>query len=156
MSEIQRENLGYGAILLVSVLLLLWIIPVYSPEYPGYGVPATLVPNVAAGSIVLLAALGLARNFWAWRKTAGEKSPQKTEGAPSRVEWLHLVCFIGPCLLLMPAMAWAGFIPAGMAFMLLIQLFCGQRKVLPLLLVTIMPVGLVYVLMRFGLGIPMP
>lgn len=63
MTNAQRENYGYGGMAVASLILLLWLIPSYSPEYPGYGVPATLVPNLAAGFILLLALLGLAHNM---------------------------------------------------------------------------------------------
>ena len=42
-----------------------------------------------------------------------------------------------PCVLLMPAMKWVGFIPAGLVFMLLIQYLCGQRKPVPAVLVAV-------------------
>ena len=67
MTNAQRENYGYGGMAVASLVLLLWLIPSYSPEYPGYGVPATLVPNLAAGFILLLALLVIFAGFCAFR-----------------------------------------------------------------------------------------
>ena len=49
-----------------------------------------------------------------------------------------------------------GFIVASIVFMLIMQWLCGQRKPLPLLLVAVIPVGVIYSAIRFGLGVPMP
>jgi hypothetical protein len=40
--------------------------------------------------------------------------------------------------------------------MFILQWLCGQRKPVPLTLVAIIPVGIVYAAIRFGLGVPMP
>ena len=49
-----------------------------------------------------------------------------------------------------------GFILPGIIFMLIMQWLCGQRKPIPLILVAIIPIGIIYVAIRFGLGVPMP
>ena len=49
-----------------------------------------------------------------------------------------------------------GFILPGILFMFIMQWLCGQRKPIPLILVAIIPIGIVYVAIRFGLGVPMP
>lgn len=134
-----------------SLLLLLWCIPAYSPEYPGYGVSATLVPNVAAGFILLLGLLGLTRNMLKARRL-----PRSGEAAGAGVAWGHLLRFMLPCALLMPAMSHWGFLPSGVVFMLVIQWFCGRRKPVSMLLVALAPVLTVWALMRFALGVPMP
>ncbi|MEI3478464.1 MAG: tripartite tricarboxylate transporter TctB family protein [Bilophila sp.] len=230
MTERQRDMLAYGVVALAGGTLLLWIIPAYTPEYPGYGVPASLLPDLAAGFMLALSLLGLVRAVLASRAerrengaapdqgpahtalgnaaTASEGGPagsavacsdastrtatgeaataggkaedgtaavqgvdgamrsaeaeeaEKTEADPlpaaSRIQWLHLARFLIPCALLMPAMSWIGFIPAGVAFMAVIQYFCGQRRPLAFALVAALPVLTVYAVMRFGLGVPMP
>lgn len=229
MTERQRDMLAYGVVALAGGTLLLWIIPAYTPEYPGYGVPASLLPDIAAGFMLALSLLGLVRAILASRAerrengaapdqgpahtapgnaaTASEGGPagsavacsdastrtatevaypvmgnedgtagvqgadgamrsaeaeeaEKTEAGPlpaaSLIQWLHLARFLIPCALLMPAMSWIGFIPAGVAFMAVIQYFCGQRRPLAFALVAALPVLAVYAVMRFGLGVPMP
>ena len=230
MTERHGDMLAYGVVALAGGTLLLWIIPAYTPEYPGYGVPASLLPDIAAGFMLALSLLGLVRAVLASRAerretgaapghgpahtapgnaataseggpadsavacsgasafpTSGVASPvmgkaedgtagvqgadgatrsaeaeeaEKTEADPlpaaSRIQWLHLARFLIPCALLMPAMSWIGFIPAGVAFMAVIQYFCGQRRPLAFALVAALPVLTVYAVMRFGLGVPMP
>lgn len=157
MSTLQRDLYGYAFAAVGGTLLLGWCIPAYSPEYPGYGVPASLVPNVAAGFLLLLALLGLVRTGLALRRQRVVTSTGPSEkGAASGVVWLHLARFFLPCAALMPAMSTVGFIPAGVVFMLLMQWFCGQRKPVALAVVAVTPVLTLYALMRFALGIPLP
>ena len=151
MTELQRDTLAYGVVAAASAYLLIWIIPAYTPEYPGYGVPASLLPDIAAGFMLALSLLGLGRAALSRRKA--EKSGG---GGQTAVRWGHLACFLIPCALLMPAMSLFGFLPAGIAFMVVIQIGCGQRRWFPMTLVSVAPVLLVYAIMRFGLGVPMP
>ncbi len=147
MTQAQRDTISYGTVAVFSSALLLWIIPTWSPEYPGYGVPATLLPNIAAGFMLALSILGLIRTLL--HKAA-------STGSVGRIHWKHLAVFLIPCVLLMPAMSLAGFIPAGIVFMAWIQFVCGQRRWLTMAIVSVVPVVVVYALMRFGLGVPMP
>ncbi len=149
MTQTLRDGISYSIVALFSGALLLWIIPGWSPEYPGYGVPATLLPNIAAGFMLVLALLGILRTVQQRRKSKDGTEIEK-------IHWRHLVAFLLPCVLLMPAMSLVGFIPAGVVFMTVIQLACGQRRWMPLTIVAILPVVIVYALMRFALGVPMP
>lgn len=152
-----RENLVYGTIALASLVFLIWVIPTYTPAYPGYGVPASMVPNVTVGGILLLSALALVRNLIVLARSRQQESREENQdGQVDRVHLLHLVKFMLPCILLMPAMKWLGFLPAAIMFMLVIQYCCNQRKPVALILVALVPVGTIYVAMRFLLGVPMP
>lgn len=152
MTTAQRDIVSYGVIIVFCAAMLAWGIPTYSPEYPGYGMPASTVPSIAVGLMLLLSLTGLVRTLSTFRRERQDKKEERRVV----IHWLYLVCFLLPCFLLMPAMHLAGFVPAGMLFMLIIQLFCGQRRIAPLVLVTALPVLIVYVLMRYGLGVPMP
>jgi hypothetical protein len=145
-------------IVLTSVVFLTWIIPTYTPPYPGYGVPASLVPHVAVGIILFLAALSLCKNLLAAlaMKKRGETVEEGECKDADKIYWLHLARFMIPCALLMPGMIYGGFIPAGIVFMLVMQYFCGQRKPIPMALVAVAPVLVIYAAMRWGLGVPMP
>ena len=128
MVERQRNILAYSVVIVVSIVMLAWVIPTWSPEYPGYGVPATLVPDASCALMLLLAALGLSKEVWTLlRDKTNNKKP-------------HVV----------------GFIPAGIIFLLIIQFFCGQRKAAPMILVSLIPVLAIYAVARFGLNVPMP
>jgi hypothetical protein len=165
MTRIARDNLTYGLIALGCLALLFWIIPAQMPEYPGYGVPASVLPNVATGIMLVLSLLMLLRNALS-HLMARPISPEEREypeddqkgnySQVGRVRLWHLSKFIVPCALLMPAMQWLGFIPAGIAFMLLIQYLCGQRRPVLLLVVSVGSVLLVYAAMRYALGVPLP
>ena len=159
MTKTTRDNFIFGGIVLSSLVFLLWIIPAQTPEYPGYGVPASLVPNVTVGIILVLSAMVLLRNILSFvlaKSTSSEEKQLRVNIQVDRVHLWHLVCFMIPCLLLMPAMQWAGFIPAGIVFMLVIQYLCGQRKPVQVALVAVVPVCIMYLAMRYGLGVPMP
>lgn len=155
----QRDNLIYGCIAFGGAAFLLWIIPAYSPPYPGYGVSASLLPNVTVGIILALSVLALIRNFLSYvlvKPGKPEGSRAAVAGLADRVHLWHLARFMIPCALLMPAMKWVGFIPAGLVFMLVIQYFCGQRKPVSAVLVAVGLVGILFAAMRYGLGVPMP
>ena len=68
MTELQRDTLAYGVVAAASACLLVWIIPAHTPEYPGYGVPASLLPDIAAGFMLALSLLGLGRAALSRRK----------------------------------------------------------------------------------------
>lgn len=159
MTGTKRDNLVSGGIVLGSLVFLLWLIPAYTPEYPGYGVRGSLVPNLVVGLILVLSVLSLVRNILAYlsaKPTSPEESQLGDNSQVDRVHLWHLARFVIPGLLLMPAMQWVGFIPAGVVFMLVLQYFCGQRKPVQAVLVAVVPVCIIYVAMRYGLGVPMP
>ena len=159
MTGKKRDNLVNGFVILGSLVFLLWIIPNFTPPYPGYGVSSALLPNVAFSIILGLSAVPLGYALWAQYK---EKSiPQEKDQAEEinqndRVHLWHLASFMIPCLLLMPIMKWIGFIPGGLLFMILLQYLCGQRKTVTMITVAVCTVGSIYAAMRWGLGVPMP
>lgn len=156
MTRRVRDNLIYGGIVLFCVVFLLWVIPAYTPAYPGYGIPASLVPNVVVGIILVISVLELVRNLLVY---LAKKPISPEEGEipeEDKVHLWHLALFMIPGFLLMPAMKWVGFIPAGAVFLLVVQYICGQRKPVPLVLVTVLTVGILYAVMRYVLSVPMP
>lgn len=162
MTRRKRENLVYGGVALGSLVFLIWVIPTFTPPYPGYGVSSALLPDVVMSIILVLSLLSLVRNLLEYRKEKRDEPATLEENRPGdipeedRVHLWHLARFMIPCILLMPAMRWMGFIPGGLLFMLLIQYLCGQRKPFTMALVAVGTVGLVYAAMRYGLKVPMP
>ncbi len=165
MTGLQRDNILFSGIVLSCVFFLVWVIPNYTPAYPGYGVPGSLVPNVAVSTILVLSLLVLSANLLTSRRAKADgKKQQRDESPVDRIHLGHLLFFMVPSFLLMPTMKKLGgilpydlgFILPGILFMLIMQWLCGQRKPVPLLLVAIIPVGVVYTAIRFGLGVPMP
>ena len=159
MTKNMRDNLVSGGIALISLFFLFWVIPTFTPPYPGYGVSSALLPQVAFGSILVLSLLSLGYNiFYHYKNRSTNPDAVKSERvAPGdQVHLLHLAGFMIPCALLMPAMQWMGFIPGGLLFMFIIQYLCGQRKPVAMILVSVCTVGGMYAAMRYGLSIPMP
>lgn len=159
MTVTTRDTITNVCIIFGCLIFLFWIIPAYTPEYPGYGVPGSLVPNVSVSIILALSILMLSRNVYARffsRQGALKAKPAQHIKLADRVHLWQLIRFMIPCILLMPAMRLIGFVSAGILFMLAIQFFCGQRKPLTMVLVAVLPVCLIYAAMRFGLGVPMP
>ena len=165
MTRWQRENLTYSFIALASIAMLIWVIPAQMPPYPGYGVEASLLPNVSVGIILALSLLALGRNalaYWIEKEidandtTYPDEEQSGSYSQVGRVHLWHLAKFLVPCALLMPAMQWTGFIPAGIAFLLLIQYLCGQRRLLISASVAIVSVLLVHSAMTYVLRVPLP
>ena len=148
MTRTQRDAISYGTVALASCVLLFQIIPAWTPAYPGYGVPASVLPSMAAVIMLGLSVLGIVHTCMARNLTS-------TEGA-TRICWRHVAIFFVPCVLLMPAMALVGFLPAGFVFMVILQHACGQRSRRTLLVVSFTSVVAVYVFIHHCLGIPLP
>lgn len=163
MTGLQRDNILFGGIVLCCLLFLVWVIPTYTPEYPGYGVPGSMVPNVAVSAILFLSILALISNIVTSSKHQRKKEEQLEKAPVDRVHLGNLLFFMVPSFLLMPSMKMLGFLPydlgfiiPGFLFMFILQWLCGQRKPMALVLVALIPVGVVYAAIRFGLGVPMP
>lgn len=164
MTGPQRDSLLFSGIVLCCVFCLAWVIPTYTPAYPGYGVPGSLVPNVAVSTILALSVLALISSLLAsYRAGRDQKKQQPDKSQVDRIHLSHLVLFMVPSFLLMPTIKKLGFLPydlgfiiSGIVFMLIMQWLCGQRKPVPLVLVAVIPVGVIYTAIRFGLGVPMP
>lgn len=159
MTGNKRERLVSGGVALGGLVFLIWVIPTFTPPYPGYGVSSALLPNLAFGSILALSLLSLGYNIFSHFKaksTNPEAGQSEDIRSKDRVHLWHLASFMIPCILLMPAMKWMGFIPGGLLFMLLMQYLCGQRKPVTMALVAVCTVGLTYAAMRYGLSVPIP
>ena len=159
MTRKKRENLVSGGVALGSLVILVWVIPTFTPPYPGYGVSSALLPSLAFGSIMALSLLSLGLNIFSHFKSKSTTSVAGQSGdipSKERVHLWHLAGFMVPCILLMPAMKWIGFVPGGLLFMLLTQYLCGQRKPFTMAIVAIGTVGFLYAVMRYGLSVPMP
>lgn len=164
MTRLQRDTVGYVVIALGSIALLAWIIPAYTPPYPGYGASPALVPNVAAGAMLVMALLALVRNvltFWFGKTQSPDECEYPDEGASGftqvgRIDLLHLARIVIPCALLIPALEWVGFVPASIAFMLLMQYLVGSREPVRAVVLSLAVVGVMYVTMRYGFSVPLP
>lgn len=156
----QRDNITYASLIAASIVFLVWVIPTFTPPYPGYGVPTDLLPNVAVGITLALSCLALVKNLLKGARAGEGETPGKGDLAEVNpeegVHLIHLLSFMVPCALLMPAMQYFGFLPAALVFLGIIQFLCGQRSPVQGVLVAVSAAGLLYLAMRYGLGVPMP
>lgn len=82
MTELQRDTLAYGVVAAASAYLLIWIIPAYTPEYPGVRRPRFPAPRhccrVHAGAVP--ARLGRAALSWRKAEKSGGDGKQLSGG----------------------------------------------------------------------------
>ncbi|MGB5835076.1 MAG: tripartite tricarboxylate transporter TctB family protein [Thiohalocapsa sp.] len=165
MTRTQRETTTYSCIALLSVACLLWVIPAYTPPYPGYGASPALVPNVAVSIVLVMSLLELTRAGlvrWFGRTRSPEDADYPDAGDSGgfsqlgRLKLGHLARFMIPCALLIPAMDWIGFVPTSILFMLAIQYLVGSRDLIRSVVLAVVVVALMYTAMRYGFNVPVP
>ena len=166
MTRTNRDILGYVVVIAFCALLLAWAIPTYTPEYPGYGAPADLVPVVATWVMLVMALISLLRNVIAVylnKPIPAEESefPEDMEEGGGftqvgRVNLLHLGGIMIPCILLVVAIDYVGYNPASLVFLLLLQFIIGSRRWLQSIIIAVALVAVLYIIMRYGFGVPVP
>jgi hypothetical protein len=145
--------------------MFIWAIPTYTPAYPGYGASPALVANVSVGVIIVMAGLSLVRLLLA--RFAGKTLPpaeaQFPEEAQStgftqvgRANLAHLALFMVPCVLLMVGIEYLGYIPSAFLFLMILQYAIGNRKWFHMTVFAVVAVAVMYVIMRYGFGVPVP
>ena len=163
MTRAVRDTIGYVVIIAISVVFLVWAIPNYTPAYPGYGASPALVPNVVVCVMLIMAILAALRNLLAFWKS---KPLSKDEGgypdAPGgftqvgQVRLLHLVSVMAPCVLLVPALGWFGYLGSSFIYLLVLQYILGRREPLPALILATSMVAIMYFAMRYVFSVPLP
>jgi len=166
VTRLKRDSIGYLVVIGFCVLLITWAIPVYTPAYPGYGASPALVGYVAAGVMLFMACLSLARVLVALR--FGRPIPSREREFPEdlddgagftqvgRVNLRHLASLMLPCLLLLVAIGYLGYELTSFVFLMLLQFAIGSRRWLQSVVVSISLVVVLFVVMRYGFGVPVP
>lgn len=165
MTRIQRETIASLLIVGFCLLMLTWAIPTYTPPYPGYGASPALVANVSVAIMMVMAGVSLIRLLLA--RFAGKPLPpeegQFPEEAQStgftqvgRVKLYHLALYMIPSVLLVVAIEYIGYELASFAFLMAIQYAIGSRKWLQSTVLSIVLVAVMYIVMRYGFGVPVP
>ena len=162
MTRIQREVVSYLVISAFSILMLVWAIPKYTPAWPGYGASPALVPVVSVCVMLVMSVLALLR-IVITRNSGKKNAPQETEDSEQSgftqaggIDLLHLARFIIPCVLLIVGIDYIGYLPAAFLFMLVIQFVVGKPKIFRSLAVATVAVTVMYIVMRYGFGVPVP
>ena len=146
--------------------MLTWGIPTYTPEYPGYGAPPALVPNVSVCVILVMAIVSLVNallSVYLKRPLPVQESefPEDIEGDDGftqvgRVNLKHLAGIMVPSLLLLVAIDYIGYIPASFLFLMALQFIIGSRRWLQMIVIAVLLVAALYIIMRYGFGVPVP
>ena len=166
MSRIKRDTIAYLAVAVFCIVMLTWAIPVYTPPYPGYGASPALVPNVAVSVILFMACLSLVRlalAVYLKKEIPREESEFPEDRAEDagftqigRVNLFHLASIMIPCVLLVVAIEYIGYELASITFLLLVQYVIGSRRWLRSIVIAITLTAVLYVVMRYGFGVPVP
>lgn len=166
MTRIKRDTIAYLLIAGFCLLMLSWAIPTYTPAYPGYGASPALVPNVAISVILFMACLSLVRIVVAIYTnkpvcTEEREFPEDVKGDDGftqvgRVNLKHLATIMIPCVLLVVAIEYVGYEIASLTFLIVLQYVIGCRKCFQTLALSIILTAVLYIVMRYGFGVPVP
>ena len=150
----------------ICIVLLIWAIPNYTPAYPGYGAPPAMVPNVAVCVMLVMASISLLRivlSVYTNKPMPAEERefPEDLEEDDGftqvgRVNLKHFAGIMIPCVLLLVAIDYIGYVLASLAFLIALQYLIGSRKWVQSIVVSVVLVTLLYVVMRYGFGVPVP
>ena len=145
-----RVNIiAYIFLLLCCLICFTYVIPNWTPPYPGFGVPASYVPSVLCGVIASLSAIGLLITLV--RKSGSDAS--------CGLNWkifLHFCLILVPIALSMPLMQILGFMPGAALTVAALQLCVGERRWFVILLNSVLTAGLSYLGLWYGLHLPLP
>ncbi len=132
-----------------SIVMVLFIIPEWTPESQGYGLAASSLPNAMCIVIGALAGLQLlcgVRHGLQW----------KGEHPVSLEVVIHLTKYFGVMLLVFPAWKWLGFVPGGMVVLALLYVVTGIRNRAAVAAICVLLPVVCYALLWHGLHIPTP
>lgn len=166
MTRINRDLIGYLVVVGFCIVMLTWGIPIYTPAYPGYGASPALVPIVSVGVMLFMACLSLIRIAVSryMKKPIPAEEGQFPEDMESddgftqvgRVKLIQLASIMIPCVLLVVAIEYIGYMLASFAFLMILQFAIGSRKWVQLVVLSIVLTLVLYIVMRYGFGVPVP
>lgn len=166
MTRIKRDTIAYVLIIGFCILMFTWAIPTYTPPYPGYGASPALMSNVAVGVMLFMAILSLIRvavAVYTKKPVCSEETefPEDLKDGGGftqvgRVNLKHLAYTMIPCVLLMVAIEYVGYVLASFAFLMVFQYAIGCRKWVQAIVVSIALTAVLYIVMRYGFGVPVP
>lgn len=165
MTRINRDSIGYLVVVGFCIVMLTWGIPTYTPAYPGYGASPALVPIVSVSVMLFMACLSLIRIVLAKymkKPIPAEEGqfPEDMEGdgftQVGRVKLKQLASIIIPCVLLVVAIEYIGYMLASLAFLMILQFAIGSRKWVQMTVLSIVLTAVLYIVMRYGFGVPVP
>lgn len=166
MTRIKRDAIAYLVIAGLSILMLTWGIPAYTPAYPGYGASPALVPNVSVSVILFMACLSLLRIgvvIFMNKTIPAEEAvfPEDLDDDAGftqvgRVKLQHLASTMIPCVLLVVAIEYIAYMFVSFIFLMIFQYVIGNRHWIQSIVVSIILTAVLYIVMRYGFGVPVP
>lgn len=166
MTRIKRDTIAYLLIIGFCIVMLSWAIPAYTPAYPGYGASPALMSNVAVGVMLFMAILSLITigiAIYTKKPIPAEESefPEDLEQGGGftqvgRLNMSHLASIMIPCVLLVAAIEYIGYMLASFAFLMVLQYVIGSRKWTQSIVLSIVLTAVLYIVMRYGFGVPVP
>ena len=166
MTRIKRDTIAYLVIVGFSILLLTWAIPEFTPAYPGYGASPALMPIVSVCVMLFMACLslafiGIALYMKKPMPVEEREFPEDLENGGGftqvgRVNLYHLASIMIPSVLLVVAIEYIGYVLASFAFLITLQYVIGNRKWTQSIVVAVILTAVLYVVMRYGFGVPVP
>ncbi len=148
---LRKYNIISGALLFItSLVFLLAVIPNETAPGEEYGMPPAFLPNIIMIVIGVLSAALLLLNLLGKKKQESDPVPITANN------WLHLLIFaviILASLLLMTAI---GFIASGALMIAAYMIYMGQRKIIPILLTSIITPIFIYYMLWYGFTILLP
>lgn len=146
--------------------MLAWGIPTYTPAYPGYGASPALVSNVSVGVMLFMACVSLIRiGVAVYLKkpipVAEREFPEDMEEGGGftqlgRVNLYHLARIMIPCVLFVLVIEYISYVFAAFVFLMILQYAIGSRKWIQSIVVSIALTAVLYIVMRYGFGVPVP
>ena len=73
-----------------------------------------------------------------------------------RVNLRHLASIMIPCVLLVVAIDYIGYMLASFLFLMILQYLIGSRRWVQSIIVSVALVAALYIIMRYGFGVPVP
>ncbi|MEM7195322.1 MAG: tripartite tricarboxylate transporter TctB family protein [Pseudomonadota bacterium] len=166
MNRIKRDSIGYVVLIGFCIVMLTWAIPNYTPEYPGYGAPPAMVPIVAVCVMLIMACISLLKNIFAVKlekpiPPAESEFPEDQEDGGGftqvgRVNLFHLFSIMVPSVLFLIAVEYVGYAIASFVYLMIIQYVIGSRRWLQSAVIALSAVAVLYIIMRYGFGVPVP
>ena len=166
MTRTKRDAIAYMVIIGFCILMLAWGIPAYTPAYPGYGASPALVPVVSISVILFMACLSMLRfgiaTFMKKPLPIGEREfPDDLKDGGGftqvgRVKLYHLASVMVPCALLVIAIEYVAYIFVSFVFLMVFQYVIGSRNWGQSITVSTTLTAVLYVVMRYGFGVPVP
>ena len=169
MTRVKREMIASLVISVFCIVMLAWGIPTYTPAYPGYGASSALVPNVCISVMLFMACLSMLRYGMAMfmKKPMSSKElhfPEDIEDLEDnagftqegRVKLKHLASTLIPCVMLVIAIEYIAYMFVSFAFLMVFQYVIGSRNWIQSTIVSVALTAVLYIVMRFGFGVPVP